>query len=168
MLAVYLAILDEAHFEVQEAFKGLADDNVWKRPATGLLSIGEIAGHIAYWEVIKFAYDAGPDPDIALLELTSPLIDRRFRYYTTALDLSPSPEHLSLSAAEVYAEVVRLHEESITRFQTRNPDLDSRPPGFGPNATYRAFLSYAPIHVAYHTGQIYSARHVLGELPPDN
>jgi hypothetical protein len=53
MTKTYLEILEEGYFEVQEAFKGLADENVWKRPAEGLLSVGELAGHIAYWEAVR-------------------------------------------------------------------------------------------------------------------
>ena len=52
--------------------------------------------------------------------------------------------------------------------QALAPDLDSTPPGWSPHWTYRSFLEYLAFHVAYHTGQMYSARHLLGETPPDN
>jgi hypothetical protein len=48
MLEVYLSQLELAYFELGEAFKGLKDENVWKRPGEGLLSVGEIAGHVAH------------------------------------------------------------------------------------------------------------------------
>ena len=32
MLEAYLKLLDQGYLEVGEAFRGLADENVWKRP----------------------------------------------------------------------------------------------------------------------------------------
>jgi len=55
MLEAYLEVLEEGYYEVKVAFEGLADENLWKRPAVGLLSVGELAGHIAYWEAVKLA-----------------------------------------------------------------------------------------------------------------
>ena len=53
MTEAYLDVLEEGYYEVKEAFAGLANENVWKRPAEGLLSVGELAGHIAYWEAVR-------------------------------------------------------------------------------------------------------------------
>ncbi len=58
MLETALKALDLCYFEVTEAFKALADENVWKRPSPVLLSVGELAGHIAYWEAVRFAGDS--------------------------------------------------------------------------------------------------------------
>ncbi len=55
MLDAYLEFLELAYFEVKFAFEGLANENVWKRPAAGLLPVGELAGHIAYWEAVRLA-----------------------------------------------------------------------------------------------------------------
>jgi len=168
MREAYLEIMEEAYFEVTEAFRGLADRNVWKRPAEGLLAIGEIAGHMAYWEAVKFAGDGAHESDLAKCPVSSLLIDHRFRYYQTTIATQPSPEHLSMSAEEVCSELLRVHRESFAHFNARDINLNDHPPGWWPNLTYKAFLSYAPIHVAYHTGQIYSVRHLLGEETPDN
>jgi len=169
MKEAYLEVLDEGYFEVTEAFKGLADDNVWKRPAAGLLSVGEIAGHVAYWQAVKFAGEGGkPRPDPAKCRVKSLLIDQRFSYYPTTLENPPSKEHLAMTAEQVCSELLRVHNESISYFKTLNPDLDSSPPGWPTNYSYRAMLTYAVIHVAYHVGQMYSARHLLGEETPDN
>ncbi len=59
MIETYLNLWDMGYFEAKFAFEGLADANVWKRPAEGLLSVGELAGHIAYWEAIKFTGEGG-------------------------------------------------------------------------------------------------------------
>jgi hypothetical protein len=169
MIETYLAFLDESYYEVKFAFEGLEDEHVWRRPGDGLLSVGELAGHMAYWEAVKFAGEGGqPEPDLAKCRVSSPLVDPRFRYYPTTLANVPSDKHLAMTAEDVCAELLRVHYESIACFRSLNPDLDTSVPGWPPNYTYRAFLTYAAFHVAYHTGQMYSVRHLLGEQTPDN
>lgn len=160
-----LKLLDLGYYELKIALEGLADDNVWKRPAPGLLSIGELVGHHAYWEAIRLAGN-GPDP--ADCPVTSPLIDRRFRYYPVTLETPPSAEHLSMTAEQLTEELLRVHAETLAHFKAANSSLESRIPGCPANFTYGEYLEYAVFHIAYHTGQIYSARHLLGEEPPDN
>lgn len=169
MLEAYLSVLELGYFEVQEAFKELPNENVWKRPAEGLLSVGELAGHIAYWEAVRLGGDCGRDPmpDLTKCQVSSLLIDHRFAYYPVTLEHPPSEAHLAMTAEEVCRELVRVHEESVAHFKTLNPDLDSTPPGH-PGYTYREFVKYLAFHVGYHTGQIYSVRHLLGEKTPDN
>ena len=168
-MEAYLKVLELGYFEVKEAFGELADENVWKRPAQGLLSIGELAGHIAYWEAIRLAGEGGDNPpDLAKCRVSSFLIDPRFGYYPTTLVTPPSEQHLAMTAEQVCSELVRVHEESVAHFKALNPDLNSCPPGYPPHYTYDHFLQYAVFHVSYHTGQMYSARHLLGEQTPDN
>lgn len=171
MLDVYLSMLDLAYFELGEAFKGLKDEHVWKRPAEGLLSVGELAGHISYWEANKFTGEAEGGkmkPDLSKCKLKSPLIDQRFAYYPGTLETPPSDEHLAMTAEQVHAEMVRIHNGAMEHLKAANPDLDAHVPGYPAWATYREFLKYAIFHCSYHTGQMYSARHLLGENPPDN
>ena len=180
MLDSYLEILEEGYYEIGFAFDGLADHNVWKRPADGLLSIGEIAGHVAYWQAVRLTGEGGhatqeresptdiPVPNLDKCRVKSPLIDHRFSYYTTNLTTPPSEEHLSMTAKQVCDELLRVHRESVAYFKSINPGLESHPPGWPPRYTFHAFLTYMAFHVAYHTGQIYSARHLLGENAPDN
>lgn len=52
MIENYLTLLEQGYYEVTFAFDGLADENVWKRPTPGLLAVGELAGHVAYWEAV--------------------------------------------------------------------------------------------------------------------
>lgn len=166
MFESYLEILEEAYFEIKVAFEGLSDAHVWQSPAAELLLVGQIAGHMAYWEAVKFAGDGGPDPDLAKSRIESPLVDPRFGYYP--MEIPPSPEHLAMSAEQVCGELLRVHREVISQFRAQGPTLESHPTGWPPKYTYRAFLTYAPIHVAYHVGQIYSVRHLLGDRTPDN
>lgn len=169
MLDTCLKLLDLGYFEAKIAFDGLADANVWKRPASGLVSIGEIAGHVAYWQAVKFAGDGKQaETDDDKRRVHSLLIDWRFRYLPTTLQNPPSQEHLSMGAVEVRSELLRVHKESMEQFKNANIDLETSPAGYAPNFKYGALLQYAVFHVAYHTGQIYTARHLLGEETPDN
>ena len=165
MMENYLKQLDGCYFELGEAFKGLKDENVRKRPAPGLLSVGELAGHIAYWEALRFA---GEGEDLSKCKVKSPLIDRRFRYYTTSLDTPPSHDLLSMTAEQVHNEMKRIHRESVSHFRALNPNLADAMHGFPGNFTYGSMLEYRIFHTAYHTGQIYSVRHLLGEETVDN
>src|ERR1051325_7041169 len=145
MLEAYLKVLDLTFFEVQEAFKGLADENVWKRPADGLLSVGELAGHIAYWEAVRFAGEGMNEaghPDLSKVKVTSSLIDHRFAYHPMTLGNPPAEQHLAMTAEQVRSELIRVHEESIAHFKALNPDLASHPPGWAAFWTYEEFLKY--------------------------
>jgi hypothetical protein len=173
MVEAYLSMLEMGYYEAPFAFEGLADENVWKRPADGLLSVGELAGHIAYWEAVRLAGD-GADleehiaPDLAKCRVSSLLIDHRFAYYPKTIATPPSEQHLAMTAEQVCRELVRVHQEAVAHFKALNPDMQAPVPGWPPNSTYGEFLKYAAFHVAYHTGQMYSARHLLGEETPDN
>lgn len=159
MLDVYLSSLELAYFEVTEAFKGLADENVWKRPAEGILSIGELAGHIAYGEANRFAGEG---------KMSSLLIDPRFWYYPRTLATPPSEEQRAMTAQQVGTELARVHQEAVAHLKARNLDLNSAAPDGSPGSTYGEVLQYMVFHVGYHVGQMYTVRHLLGEQTPDN
>ncbi len=178
MLEVYLRLLEQGYYEVKFAFEGLADENVWKRPAEGLLSVGELAGHIAYWEAVRLAGEGGESepeangislqPDLAKCRVSSQLIDHRFGYHPTSIAKPPSEQHLAMTAEQVCSELLRVHEESVAHFKALNPDLASHAPGCPQGWTYGTLLEYRVFHISYHTGQMYSVRHLLGEKTPDN
>lgn len=161
MLEHYLTLLELDYFEAPFAFEGLADENVWKRPAEGLLSIGELAGHIAHNEAMRLAATA----EGCLVQ--SPLIDERFAYHPKTIAQPPTDAQRAMGAAAVCAEMLRVHRESVARLRERDPDPADVPPGM-PEWTYGESLKYTVFHVAYHVGQMYSARHLLGDIPPDN
>lgn len=171
MLDFYLKAIDLGYFEVSEAFKDLADEHVWLRPTVGLLSIGELAGHIAHMEAIRFAGnrdDGSCSPDFSDSQIKSPLLDPRFRYYSTTLDSTSTEEQLQLKAKQVWEELDRVHREAMAHLKVRNPDLKSPAPYWSPQSNYGELLHYVAFHVSYHTGQMYSVRHLLGDTPPDN
>jgi len=158
MLETYLDFLEQGYYEGKFAFDGLADDKVWKRPADGILSIGELASHIAYWEAVRLAGEEGEFPDLSKCRVKSLLIDPRFSYYPETVPTSPSAEQLAMSASQVCNELMRVHSEAVNYLQSINPNLDA----------YRDKLKYLAFHVAYHVGQMYTVRHLLGDQPPNN
>jgi hypothetical protein len=167
MVEAVMKQLELGYYEVKFAFEGLADDHVWKRPAPGLLSVGEIAGHVAFWEAVRLAGE-GEDPEKC--RVSSPLIDPRFRYLPDTLETPPTEQHLAMTAEQVCGELLRVHGEAVAHFKALNPDPESKLPGSfaGMEWTYGAAVEYLAFHVAYHTGQMFSARHLLGEETPDN
>ncbi len=165
MIEASLKLVEVGYFEVQFAFEGLANEHVWLRPAPVLLSIGEIAGHLAYWEAVRLA---GEGDDLSKCRIASPLVDNRFRYHEATVATPPSEQHLALTAEQVHAELLRVHQESLAHFRALNPAPDARIPGCPSGFTYAEYLEYAGFHIAYHVGQMYSARHLLGDTPPDN
>ena len=103
---VYLSLLQMVYDdEVIPSFEGLADENVWKRPAEGLLSVGEIAGHMAYWQTVRLA---GEGEDMDKCKVKSLLIDKRFRYYTSTVDTQPNEQQLAMTASQVCSELIRV------------------------------------------------------------
>jgi hypothetical protein len=168
VVETYLGMLEEGYFEAKFAFEGLAAENVWKRPSEGMLSAGELAGHLAYWEAVMLAGEGGePEPDLAKCRVKSPLIDARFASFAAAVADPPSEQHRNMTANQVWAELLRVHNEAVADFQARNPDLEDFAPGWFRH-TNCWLLKYAVFHVGYHVGQVYSARHFLGETTPDN
>lgn len=158
-LELLISVLDEGHRELVIALGGLADQDVWTRPNPNLLSIGELVGHVAYWEAVRLA--SAPN-DGSTIE--SPLINRGFRYYTGQIG---QPVVLNVTAEELTREVVRVHSEARAALLALNPDLEDPFPG-PYQSTWRDCLQYMGFHVAYHTGQVYSARHILGHTTEDN
>ncbi len=73
-----------------------------------------------------------------------------------------------MTAEQVCRELLQVHEEAVAYFKRLDLDLGSHALGWPPNYTYDEFLKYAAFHVSYHTGQMFSVRHLLGEATPDN
>ncbi|HWD39479.1 MAG TPA: DinB family protein [Fimbriimonas sp.] len=153
-LDLLLKALDTCIWEMGEGFKGLSDSDVWKRPAPKLLGIGELAAHVAYWEAISFLGEG----------FESPLTSTAARYYTSNIQ---EAYELPMGAEAVYEEVKRVHEACTESFQA-NPHDSEEPNPHREGWTWGFALEYQVFHIAYHTGQIYSARHFMGHETVDN
>jgi len=153
-LDLLIKALDTAHWELGEAFKGLPDEDVWKRAHPRLLSIGEVASHIAYWE------DLGATGG----NIDSPFMKEYAGYYNPAID---TPLVMEIGAEELYKEVERVHELAKAAMVAADLDSEDKNP-YREGWTWRQTIEYMAFHVAYHTGQIYSVRHLFGHETVDN
>lgn len=147
--------LDTAIWEMGEAFKGLSDDDVWRRPHPRLLSVGELAAHVAYGEA-RWILGEGV--------VESPLAVPAASYYTSHAD---APFALPMGAGAVYQEVKRIHALCKAAFEA-DPHDSEEPTPHREGATWGWTLEYQGFHVAYHTGQMYSVRHLMGHHTEDN
>lgn len=154
-LDLLINALDSAIWELGEAFTDFPDEDLWRRPDPRLLSVGELASHIAFGEA---AWITGGS-------LKSPLLDLAVDYYPNAVGQvkAASP----LSASEVYEEVKRVHESCKAAFLADPRPLDEACPA-RPEWTWEYAFQYQAFHIAYHTGQIYSVRHLMGHETVDN
>jgi len=158
-LAPLIEAWDEAHREFAIALEGLPDQDLWKRPHPRLLSVGELAGHVAYWQGV-WSMGGSDKPDLEQLGIQSPLLNHGFRYYTSHVD---QPVQLEMTTAQVRDEVGRVHGAAKAALAGKGKD-DEHPYW----RTWGNLIQYQVFHVAYHTGQAYSVRHLLGHETEDN
>lgn len=159
-LSPLIGAWDEAHREFAIALGGLPDEDLWKRADPRLLSVGELAGHVAYWQAVWITGDGNAKADLAQLPVKSPLVDQAFRYYTTSVE---GEARLDLGTSQVLEEVARVHEAAKQALAGK--EKDDAVEGWG---TWGNLIQYQVFHVAYHTGQAYSVRHLLGHQTEDN
>ncbi len=145
--------MDSAIWEMSEAFAGLEDKELWVRPHSRLLSIGELATHVAFGEARWL-----------LPSLESPLNNDKIDYYPRAI---VHPFTLEMTAKELYDEVKSVHEICKAHILKTLPDLAEKHPE-REDWTWGYTLEYMAFHIAYHTGQMYSVRHILGHETADN
>ncbi|MBV6459789.1 MAG: hypothetical protein HONBIEJF_02942 [Fimbriimonadaceae bacterium] len=155
---------DEAHRELAIAMGGLSDSDLWLRAHPRLLSVGELAGHIAFGEAALATKPSSGDVGRENIPIQSPLVDRAFSYYTAIVN---APVRLELTTADVLRELTTVHGEAKSIVENLNPESHMLANG-SDKATWGMVLQYMGFHVAYHTGQIYSVREVFGHETEDN
>lgn len=160
-LTPLLEAWDEGHREFAIALNGLPDEDLWRRPHPRLLSVGELAGHVVYWEAVQVLGGGDNHPDLASLPIQSPLIDPAFRYYSDAVE---HPFAAGMGVARIREEMARIHE--ATKAAVAGFGKEDACPGNW--RTWGNLIQYQAFHVAYHTGQTYSARHLMGHETEDN
>lgn len=148
-------VWDQGHRELAGALSDFPVDDLWKRPNPRLLSAGELGGHIALAQALWILGNGDFKIDLNQLAISSPLFISAIRYYPHTLE---TQIELDLTPEQLMAEVMRVHEAAKSVIQDKN-DNDAYPGQWG---TWGKMLSYQVFHVAYHTGQIYTVRHLLG------
>jgi len=150
---------DSAHWEFSLVFENLLNDDLWRRAHPNLLSVGEIVCHMVYWQ-LNYANKFKPEVGLA-----SPLNHDEARYYLTTVE---KPLQLDLTVQEVAQEFDRVQKEVKAVFQQVDAERDSPLTIEGPGRTFGEFADYMVFHVAYHTGQAFSVRHLMGHKTNDN
>jgi len=150
---------DAAHWEFSLVFEDLSDEDLWRRTHPNLLSVGEIVCHMVYWQT-NYATKLNP---ASMIE--SPLRRDEARYYLTSVG---SPLVLAMSVDEVAKEFDRVQKLVKETFLQIDAEESSVLTVEGPGRTFGEFADYMVFHVAYHTGQAFSVRHVMGHKTNDN
>ncbi len=155
------------YFETDLAFGGLSPQNLHRRPGPGLLAISEHVAHVVRSEasiINRGLFGQSPRQWEDCL-----LRQPEFGWPPTMLEGPINPELERMSVDEVMDAYLRQHSRCYELAQTchLSPDHVFKD-HWERCTTVRDRLRIAAYHVAYHTGQIYSARHLLGEETPEN
>lgn len=153
------AAWDSAHWEFSLVFEDLSDADLWRRADPKLLSVGEIVCHMVYWQSM---YVSKLNPPA---KVESPLAREEASYYLTSVD---RPLTLDLSVEEVAKELDRVQKAVKRGLLQVDLPRDAPMPIEGPGRTMGEFADYMVFHVAYHTGQAFSVRHLMGHKTNDN
>lgn len=153
-LDVSIKALKSSIFELGEGFKGMPDEQLWTRPHPRLLSVGELGVHVGYWLAQSFFGET----------FESPLMVAGGEYYTKNVS---EPVTVQMTAEEMFSEIKRVFEAGSQWLLDNPKDSDDANP-YREGWTWGYVLEYQAFHVAYHTGQIYSVRHLLGHETADN
>lgn len=149
-------------------FEGLAEKHLHARPGPGALSISEGCAHLMRSEasiILRYLFGEPPELWEDHFMLKAP--------YGWPPDILMAPVDLRLremTAKEIRLMVLDRHERLYQRSSSLDLPLDHRfeDDWSGPAPTVEVRLRFAAYHVAYHAGQMYEARHLLGETTPDN
>lgn len=150
---------DSAHWEFSLVFEDLADEDLWRRADPKLLSVGELVCHMVYAQT-TFATKLEPACGIE-----SALAVDDARYYLYSVE---SPLVLDMSVDEVAKELDRVQKVVKDVFLRSDADRETPLTFEGPGRTFGEFADYMVFHVAYHTGQAFSVRHLMGHRTNDN
>ena len=155
------------YFETDLVFGGLSESNIHKRPGPGLLAVSEHAVHVARSEasiIDRFLFGRPQEEWADCL-----FRKKEFGWPPTMLESPVDPELVKMSVREVEAEYLKQHNRCYELAKTLKLPADHTfTDDWDRCVNVRDRLRIAAYHVGYHAGQIYSARHMLGEDTPEN
>lgn len=155
------------YFETDLVLGGIHPDHLHQRPAANLVSISEHLAHVARSEAsIIFRYLLGQEPKDWP---ESPLFHERYGWPPTMLECEINAELAAFSLNDLAEEYARCHDLCYQAArQITAPADHSFSDAWDRVTTVGDRLRIAAYHVAYHHGQIYTVRHLLGEETPEN
>lgn len=156
-----------SYLDVPKALKDVQEEHLHVRLRPNALAISEIAAHISYCEAQAILGILLGKPK-EQWGIQSPLFDDRSWYPPEILARPIRPELQAISVSDVVTEFNRVHAFIRAAVQGYGVPADAELKGaWGNEPTVRSHLSYVGYHVAYHVGQIYLTRHLLGETTPE-
>jgi hypothetical protein len=156
-----------SYLDVSNALKDVQEEHLHVRLEPNALAISEIVAHISYCEAQAILSILLGKPK-ERWGIQSPLFDDRNWYPPEILARPIRSELQALSISDVATEFNRVHE--FVRAAAQGYDVPAATElkgAWGNEPTVRSHLSYVGYHVAYHVGQIYLTRHLLGETTPE-
>jgi hypothetical protein len=159
---------DWSYVDFDMAFEGMSHETLHRRASESQISIAEVAAHTIYSEasiILRYLLDVPKEGWGDHFMLRDP-----YGWPPRILEVPSDPALLAMSVAEVKG-AWRDHHQSFHRqlepFQlSANHRFVDEWSEAAPDVETR--LRFAAYHVAYHIGQIYTLRQVLGENTPDN
>lgn len=148
------------YFETDLMFDDLHPVNLHRRPTPKLLSVSEHCAHLVRSEasIVNRYLFGQPEAEWA----DTPMRKRLFGWPPTMLESPVDPDLAAMSVAEVKGALLDEHRRcyelaqklELPAHHVFEDDWDR--------------CRIAAYHVGYHMGQIYTARHLLGEETPEN
>jgi hypothetical protein len=159
---------DWSYVDFDLAFEGLSVETLHRRPSPVSISIAEIAAHTAYSEasiILRYLLGIPKEEWGEDFMLRDP-----YGWPPRVMEGPPLPQLLAMSVEEVKGAWIGHHRSFVDRLALFDLSADHRFTDewadSAPNVETR--LRFAAYHVAYHIGQIYAIRQVLGEETPEN
>lgn len=155
----------ESYRDLEDALSGVSFENLHKRLGANTISISEQVAHIASTEAqIVLQYIAGRDMN----ESNSPIVHEDLVYPPNFSGDPIRSNLIVMNLDDLSSELTRVHERCYEAIRDLELPADYVFDDDWSDTPLRERLQYAAYHVAYHTGQIFLTRHILGEETPDN
>ena len=159
---------DWSYVDFDMAFDGMSVETLHRRASPASISIAEMAAHTVYSEasiILRYLLGIPKEEWGDHFMLRDP-----YGWPPRILESPPRPELLKMSVEEVKQAWMEHHRVFVQRLQNFELPADHRFNDEWSDAApdVETRLRFAAYHVAYHIGQIYALRQVLGEETPDN
>lgn len=166
----YQSIVDSLEFnylDADRALDGVEPSHLHVRINPQTLSISEQVAHIAYCEalgVFGFLDERSQDE----WPVESRLLQPTFWYPPEMLNSPIHNDLVTMDLSAIKSEWQNVHRSVVARLRELEQTVDApMPKAWAPDKTVGGHLRYLSYHVAYHVGQIYLMRHLLGETTPE-
>jgi len=150
-----------------DALDGISPEHLHQRPAPGLISISEQIAHLMRSESSIIGRYIFNEPKTVWAADFMTQFPYGWPPDTLLKPVDPRLEALSIADLRLHLDANHIRLLNRARTLELPPDHHFQDDWSGPAPTLEVRLRFAAYHVAYHVGQIYQTRHLLGEITPD-